>query len=311
MAGQSGVRLAVVRAGIVTAATLAARSAGDLDRPLATPAELWVAVASDAATLLGAFQRAEPSDAGPLLRRGSGGPAVRVDVGTVHVALSLASPGALEPCDAKRIVNRAVRPLLRALTKTAALAHYFGRDWVSVERRPAAWVGFAHDAATQRTLFEAFVAVRAPFATRERASFRGKGPATLEELAGRPLDAVAIAAAIADAYVEKHGAEEIAIERAAGTPADPVSATDPPWAATVDEAIGTLGAGLDAAGVLRIGGDLLVSRDALARLESRVVTASDADLARIVNETLADPGVALEGVASLESIRDVVVRARR
>ncbi len=311
MGGQDGVRLAVARAGTANAATLAARSAGALDHRLVTPGELWVAVASDAATLLGAFQRAEPTDEGPLLRRGSGGPAVRVGPGTVHVALSLASPGALEPCDAKRIVNRAVRPLLRALTKTAALAHYFGRDWVSVERRPAAWVGFAHDAATQRTLFEAFVAVRTPFATLERSSFRGKGPATLEELAGRPLDPAAIAAAIADAYVEKHGAEEIAIERAADPAASPVSATDPPWTATVDEAIGILGAGPDAAGVFRIGGDLLVSRDALAHLESRVATASDADVARIIDETLADPRVALEGIASLESIRDVVVRARR
>jgi hypothetical protein len=312
MAGQSGVRLALVRAGVVTAPTLAARSAAGLDCPLSTPAELWVAVASDTATLLGAFQRAGPVDEAPLLRRGSGGPAVRVGPGTVHVALSLASPGALEPCSANRVVNRAVRPLLRALTKTGALAHYFGRDWVSVAHRPVAWVGFAHDSGTGRTLFDAFVAVRAPFAAgagEARASFAGKLPATLEELAGRTVDPVALAEAIADAYLAKHGADEVE-----GAPfmdtAAAVSAVDPPWSATVNEAIGIVGAGPDADGRFRVGGDLLVSRDALADLEDRVVGASDAEVGAIVDGVLAAPGVAVDGIASLRSVRDAILGAR-
>jgi hypothetical protein len=84
---------------------------------------------------------------------------------------------------------------------------------------------------------------------------------------------------------------------------------DPPWAATCEEAIGTLGAGPDARGTLRVGGDLLVSRDALARLEVRAAHASADDLGRIVDEALAAPGVALDGVKSLASVCDVIARA--
>jgi hypothetical protein len=310
MAGRGGLHLGVVRAGLTAAASLAARSQTALDRPLAYPAELWVAVAWDDATLAGAFQRTTGmTREGSLFRRGSGGPEVRVGPGTVHVALSLQSPGALEPCDAKRIVNRAVRPLLKALTKTAKLAHYFGRDWVSVAHRPAAWVGFAHDTTTGRALFEAFVAVRTPFATGERASFLGKTPATLDEVAGRSLDPSAIAEAVVAAYLASHDAKEVP-EEDTSPPAAAESPSDLPWTATIEEAIGTLGAGPDARGVFRVGGDLLVSRDALARLEERVAGASDEDVGRIVDETLAAPGVAVEGVASLASIRDVIVRAR-
>jgi hypothetical protein len=313
MAGQGGVRLGVVRAGSATGAAIAARSQAALDRPLVHPAELWVAVASEEAWLLGAFQRGTAGETGrPRLRRGSGGPTVRLGRGTVHVALSLARPGALEPCDAKRIVNRAVRPLLRALTKTTQLAHYFGRDWVSVAHRPAAWVGFAHDATTGRTLFEAFVALRTPFSIGGRASFLGKEPATLEELAGRTIDPAVVGEAIVRAYLEAHDAEEVtlAASEVEASPAAPL-APDLPWAATVEEGIGTVGAGPDAGGVFRVGGDLLVSRDALARLEARLAGAPDADVGEVVDAALAGPEVALEGVASLASVRDVILRARR
>jgi hypothetical protein len=54
-----------------------------------------------------------------------------------------------------------------------------------------------------------------------------------------------------------------------------------------------------------------VSRDALAELEERVATAPDADIGRIVDETLRRPGVALDGVASLASIADVIRESRQ
>jgi hypothetical protein len=253
------------------------------------------------------------------VRRGSGGPEVRIGPATVHIALALAHPGALVPCDEKRIVNRCVRPLLKAVTRVGALAHFFGRDWVSVAHRPAAWVGFAHDATTQRTVFEAFVAVRAPFHDEARdgprPSLLGKEPGTLEGITGKAVDPHALVEAIARAYAEAWDAEEVPIavgvEPSATATDDAAGATgvEPPWAATVDEAIGTIGAGRDAGGVFRVGGDLLVSRDALARLEARSVAAAEADLGRVVDETLAAPGVALDGVRSLESVRDVIARA--
>src|SRR5215472_1558688 len=169
-----GLRLGVVRAGDQSALAIAKYSRAALDQPLRWPAELWVAVARDERVLIGAFQRGvEVPDSFHLARRGSGGPAVRIGAGTVHVGLALSHPAALGPCDEKRIVNRLVRPLLRALNKSVAplQAHFFGRDWVSIAHRPSGWVGFAHDASTHRTLFEAFVAVHTPFALGERSSF--------------------------------------------------------------------------------------------------------------------------------------------
>ncbi len=295
-----GVRLGVVRPGEQGLRALAARSRAALDATLHEPGELWVAVASEPGVLLGAFQRTHGLQGhGLLRRRGSGGPEVRVAPGSVHVVLSLASPAALLPCDEKRIVNRHVRPLLHALTRTGHLAHYFGRDWVSVAGQPVAWVGFAHDTSTRRTVFEALVAIGAPFAVRPRESLRGMDAGIVDVEPSRLVDAI----------VEAYGrdAEPVAL----GAPAalqDETPADEPPWAATREEVIGTLGAGLDARGIFRVGGDLLASRDALARFEAAVV-APGVDLGRVTDETLAAPGVALDGVRSLSSVRDCVTEA--
>lgn len=236
--------------------------------------------------------------------------------GTVHVSLALAHPGALFDADEKRIVNRCVRPLLRALNRTMGAgspAHFFGRDWVSVARRPAAWVGFAHDATTRRTAFEAFVAVRAPFAEDARPSFRGHAAASLEAIAERTLDPSLLVGAVIEAYGT--GGEVLAIdpltteERGDDQAMNEETPTEISWAATREEAIGELGAGPDAKGVFRIGGDLLVSRDALSRLEAAAPSAKVADIGALVDDTLARPGVALDGVKSLGSVRDVIVAA--
>jgi hypothetical protein len=189
------------------------------------------------------------------------------------------------------------------------MAHFFGRDWVSVGKRPAAWVGFAHDATTRRTLFEAFVAVRIPFAPKQRPSFLGRPHGTLESIVGRALDPYHIATAVAEAYAVGTDASSIEAPTIPMDSEDVLS--DPPWRATCEEAIGTLGAGPDAHGKFRVGGDLLVSRDALSRLETLAPTVHDDDLGRIVNETLVAPGVALDGVKSLESVRQVIARARQ
>jgi hypothetical protein len=177
-------------------------------------------------------------------------------------------------------------------------------------------VGFAHDSATRRTLFEAFVAVETPFAVEERPSFAGKEHGTLEAIAGRSVDAARVAHAIVDAYAEGHDATELGPIDArpsarVETDADDLRA-DPPWASTAEDAIGTLGAGPDARGVFRVGGDLLVSRDALGRLELLVAGAaepSDDDVGAFVDDALGRPEVALDGVRSLATVRDLIVRA--
>ncbi len=126
-----------------------------------------------------------------------------------------------------------------------------------------------------------------------------------------------IAWRVADAIVAAYAgdAEQVAIAWPAGaSPEEADPRSDPPWSATVEEAIGLLGAGPDARGVFRVGGDLLVSRDALATLERDAPGAyaqGDEALARLVDATLSAPGVALEGVRSLASVRDVIAAAMR
>jgi hypothetical protein len=291
------------------------RAADALDGDLVHEAELAITVLATPALVLGAFQRGTGAPEGlPLVRRVSGGALVRVGPGTLHVVLRLRSPSALVPCNASKLTNRHVRPLLRALAKGGALAHYFGRDWVSVGHRPVGAVGFAHDSKTGRAVFEAFVAVREPY-SEPRTSFLGKEPGTLEAVMGRSFDPAVLAKLIADAYLAFAGAtpHELApraiVERSGSEDA---LRSEPPWAATVGEVIGAVAAGRDANGVLRLGGDFLASRDAVARVESEVgklaaVLTLDA-VGAIVNEAFLPPAV-IDGVKDLRSLQRVLLDA--
>jgi len=301
---------------------LAAWSRRGLDRPLAHEGELLVARASDSAVVLGALQRSTELDAVPaalspdviVIRRGSGGAEASVSPGTIWMQLALAHSGALTPCEPGRLLNRYVRPLLRALTKIGALARYFDRDWISVKRRPVAMIAFAHDATTGRALVEAIVGVTAPFALRERASYLGKPPATLAEL-GVVADSSRIATAIVDAYRAAYGEALAIVDHAAvSADAEELEPLEPPWASSREDAIGLVGAGRDHAGGMRIGGELMVSRDAVGRLESRLASLSAAEatkekIERALADTLQAPGVALVGVRSLDALRDALLDA--
>jgi hypothetical protein len=310
---------------VVSTEQIASLGAVALEGDLAGDAELSVHGLDREALVLGAFQRASSvaADPRPMVGRVSGGPVVAVGRGTLHVVLALAKIDALEPCTPRQIVNRHVRPLLRALTASGATARFFGRDWIDVKSRPTAWVGFAHDTVTGRAVLEAFIAVSSPFAVHPRAAYLGKEPGTLDAILGRSFDPPRIATAIRKAYEEAWG-ERLALRAPEPTgsiappplgappppPVPPTSMPDEPaWAATVDEAIGLVAAGRDRHGVLRVGGDLLASRDAIARLEARVVGAAPEAIAAIVTEELGDPRVALDGVKSLDSVRDVLARA--
>jgi hypothetical protein len=287
-------------------------SMGALDEPLGGDAELTVTAITTEASVLGAFQR-HHGTFGERARRISGGPLVTVGPGTLHVLLALAQPAALVASDPRRLVNRYVRPLLRAITKSGALTHYFGREWISTGQRPVGQVGFAHDSVSGRAVFEAFVAVRCPFASPGRSSFLGKEPTTLERAVGPTVDLAAVAARIVNAYA---ALADRALPWRGVVPAEvaPESWNDPPWSASVDEAIGEVAAGVDARGVLRIGGDLLASRDALDRVALQVAALPDAEgrsaVGAIVDRELTSDRVGLDGVRDLTHIRDVLVSAR-
>lgn len=314
----------VVRLAAIPSKGLAAVSRTALDRPLTNCAELVVGVPSDEALILGSMQRfSEVALAGiePTMlvtRRGSGGAEVNIGPGTVWIQLALSSPSVLVPCEPDRLINRYVRPLLKAITKVGAVAHYFDRDWVSACGSPVAAVSFGHDTTTGRAVVEAFVSVTTPFSVRHRASFLGKSPRTLRELrVHHEVDAPRLADAIIDAYTAAYGIGELSLDTASemtvslaknfanGAPDDPRN--DPAWTATCEEAIGLLGAGRDRTGRMRIGGELMASRDVMARLEEEIA-ASGGNAAKLDHavDMLAAPGVAMLGVRSLRSLRSLL-----
>ncbi len=298
----------VLRGEPAPVAALAARSAAALDRPLVGVAEVFVGSASDEGVVVGAFDHARSG-----VRRGSGGAPVRIGPGSVWLQVALARADALVAADAPRLVNRYVRPLLQALTKIGATAHYFGRDWVSATKRPVAFVGFAHDATTGRCLVEAVVAVSTPFADARWSSFRDVEPVTVADVAPR-AGVAQVTEAIVLSYAKAYGytprERSLALDAVGGV----VAGT--PWSATIDEAIGLVGAGRDARGRLVVGGELMASRDAMRRLEGVLARidgegrATDPEVVgRAIDECLGDPGVVVFGVRSLDSLRRVILEA--
>lgn len=271
-----------------TAMTIALASRDAFVRPLSRP-ELEIAWCADDAVLLGAFQRACDGPPEAILR-GTGGCAVRVGTGTLHVLVALPEIDH----DESVIVNRQVRPLLRAIR-----GRYFGRDWVDVDHRPVAHVGFAHERATGRTVFEAFLAVRTPFAVSPRASYMGKSPATLEELRG-PIDDAALVRAIVDAYGYPSTSPSPASQ--------PTTPSARPWTARVDEAIGPICAGPDESGRLRVGGEWMASFDAVRDLEDRIEKGEP--IREAVDAAFTAPHTALFGVRSLESFARALEAAK-
>jgi hypothetical protein len=285
-------------------------------------ASLVIGRPSDSAIVLGAHQRSTDvtAVAAEFLARASGGGSARVGPGSVWLQLRLARSDALLPSPPDKLLNRYVRPLLRALTKqSGVVASYFGRDWISLRHRPVALVGFAHDSRSGRCLFEAIIAATTPLTgpgDPVRRSFRDHQPGTVAELAGRSIDLVALEAAIVEAYAAQASEVHESTEPRPDAPPRSDALDRVPWRATGEEAIGTIGAGPDASGRFRVGGELMVSADALVRLEHRIEslaarggpTEPDA-VGREVDEALTTAGAIVFGIKSLGSIRDVIVAA--
>jgi hypothetical protein len=156
-------------------------------------------VVTGPAVILGAMQRAgrvvdmracaEASVS--VLRRTTTGTAAWMGGEGLVLALGLPHVAAIEAdATGRTLLNRNVRPFLRALTRAGAMAHYFGREWISVKKRPAALLGF-DVTRTGAVLMEVFVGLDQSIglpveltAIEERAvdRFQGKAPASLHEV---------------------------------------------------------------------------------------------------------------------------------
>jgi hypothetical protein len=320
------------------------------------PVAMYGATLRGEAWLLGAHQHAgqvlpgrEPGSAGGapavVLRRATGGVAVRAGEGITYLALALRDRSALMPCPRSRILNRNVRGALAGFRQAGIIAHYFGRDFLSIDARPAAWVGWA--ARTDgRVLIEflvcesssCFISPRElgyPAPTAE--PFRGKEPWTLQQAIDtvigsekkEPVRGRRLIESLADGYRSGFNAgfehtdvpgAWLSMEPRVGLPPDP-DASALHWSHPIEEAIGFVSAGvsIDGAGKLarvHICGDFYAEDGCTITLERMLIGVEPtADhIARAVDNAYGQAGHDVEGVRDLHTfqtaILDAVARAR-
>ncbi|WP_437510772.1 lipoyl protein ligase domain-containing protein [Sorangium sp. So ce1099] len=221
-----------------------------LARARSAPAAPWLAASlvDGPAVVLGAAQRAGrvvdlsacAARGAPVFRRSTTGTAAFLGGRGVVWTLALPHVAALAPdATARTLLNRNVRGFLRGFTRAGAPAHYFGREWISLQRRPAALLGVdaAEDGAV---LIEVLAGHDAPLAIpaelaapEERAVDRwlGKAPAALSEVLPARSSPEALARAVVEEIAlhaglplsDGGGAPELAAERL-----QPITAPDDP-----------------------------------------------------------------------------------
>lgn len=308
----------------------------------AEPVVLYGAELRGEALLLGAHQRARDALSertrlgGAVLRRSSGGMTVRAGDGIVYVALGLHHRNALMATPKLRILNRNVRGALAGLRLAGVAAHYFGRDFVSVDAQPAAFVGW--DAQQDgRVLVELFLAERTSYLPqpeqvgyppRQDDPFRGKPVTTLAHANARDRGA-ALVQKLADGYAagfsvewrthaltsDEHAASE---QHASALSLRPQHDEDDglAWSAPREDAIGFVSAGvtLDGAGKLarvRLAGDFFQDRGCPAALERALVGAmpNTEFVGRALDSVYAHGERELEGVRKLVTVREAILDA--
>jgi hypothetical protein len=223
----------------------------------------------------------------PVLRRESSGTAVFLpESGAALLAMALPSLSALAP-DAKgpTVLNRNVRGWLQGLTKHGALAHYFGREWVSIAKRPAAVIGLSV-AQDGLTVIELWIGLREPVALpdelvteRERGTDRwlARRPLAWNEAAPtRPLSLDALDA-INTRAIERYGLSAVPVAREAMEHHTGALPCNEParWLEPVPCAIGWIDLGIEPDGARWVGGDLLVGDAARERIARALETESE------------------------------------
>jgi hypothetical protein len=301
------------------------------------PAALYCCEASVASVVIGAYQHAGhalrpeafEAIALPVVRRTSGGAAVFCAPGVLYVALALRDASVLMACPPGRILNRNVRGMLAGLRTLSVPAHYFGRDFVSVESGPCVYVGWDEDAAG-RVLLEFFVGVETSFALppgvdgygeRSEPALRGKTPTTLRAAHAHYSTIGDVAEAVARGYGQGFGLELERAELEAAAIADRarVDVTDAgglTWSRPYEEAIGFVSAGvrLDASGAIEaieVGGDFFQQRECPAQLAAKLVGKQpDPETIGAALDAVyaARPGL-IEGVRSLTTLRSAILDA--
>jgi hypothetical protein len=286
-----------IRAGVAAAEAMDAGAAALATVRRARAALVVQAVEGDL-ELLGRWSPA------PGPRRATGGPSGRAGEGVLVVALALEEAGVFMETPRDRVLNRTVRGLLAALRHLGFAAHYFGREWVSVDRRPAGLLGWTR-ASDGRVLFEAWLGASGPFVHDSQDRFLDKTPVTLAEAGTAPT-----ASALAEACERGWPAEwtDGALDAPEPLPAYPPEGLR--WSTPRAAPIGLVQAGLAIeAGIVRdaaLAGDFFQDLDAPERLRTALVGGAPTPerLRDALNVTYGAGGAVIEGLRSLQPALD-------
>ena len=265
----------------------------------------------------------------PLLRRAGGGRSLFAAKGTVGVFL-YTPPGEVlvaPAFPADRITNRYVRGLLSALRSMGAeRAAYFGRDFVSADKRQLAVVSQEATAAGALA-FEAFVPMEQPLALpvalargASHSDTRAGGPpaASLSEFSGGPVAFDALAAALAEGWGKLSGREPTPLAGVLPEEALPPAEEDEvglSGSGPVEIPIGFLEVltGVSAGGLVgpRLRGEFIAPAETVRALELALEGAplDEVEIGRRVDAAFHGPGAFLHGVRELGTVALAVMAA--
>lgn len=259
----------------------------------------------------------------PIARRATSGTHLSIGPsGAAVLSLALPSIDALvDDARAATVLNRNVRGWLAAVTRHGAIAHYFGREWLSIAKRPAGL--FAIDLDPRgAVLIELWIgqresiALEAPLASEhERAVDRwlGKRPASWAESTHRAPLSLAQLDAMQSLAFERYARPSAVIER---VDVEPRIAVEPQerwrWIEPAPCAIGAIDAAWIDENTCWFGGDLLASSRAWELLERAARDEGDdrrSSIARCVRDELvlgADVAAIEAAAGALDELAKVV-----
>jgi hypothetical protein len=299
------------------------------------------AIVTGPALLVGARQRAArvvdrasfERSAIPLVRRDTTGTHVFIaPTGAALFALALPTRTALVPdTRGPTTLNRNVRGWLQGLTRQGALAHYFGREWLTIHKRPAGVLALS-GGLDQSLLIELWIGLEAPLALPESLAsehertldrWLGKRPASFREVCpDKPLDHAHIDA-IQARSLERYGIVADLVPDTAIDPPRHLHSTSALWDDELERtprrwieptrcAIGWIDAAVLDDGDLWIGGDVLVDQPAIEAITAALHRA-EPERSSLLDEALeahAALGADAREWQSCGAALDAVVRSR-
>jgi hypothetical protein len=212
----------------------------------------------------------------PVHWRTTTGTEAHLSGATIYHALALPRVNALfSDAKARTLLNRNLRLMLRGYAAAGVPLRYFGTEVLALRGHPVALIGY-DQSSSGAVLIEVLVGLEHALVLRP--ALRREPPKAMFEVLGATPDAEELAQRVMMASVERHGAslrdvsrELAGFEIAEGlevAPAPPGAAPFPERAPSgvVPIPLGVVEASVEP--TVRISGDLLVSRAALARVES-------------------------------------------